>query len=351
MSTATPNQPDNKEEIDLGVLFNAIGNGISKLFNAISSTILFILNSILTFIIFVRNKIAYYAIACGVGLAIGIAFEVFIPKEYSGTSTVQPYFDSARQLYNNINYLDGLAAQKDSIQLSRFFGISLKEAASINSVEITPFISQIKNRQAYNKYVKALDSIVAAEITYDDYEKQLDKFDSKVHLIRVKATDKEIYPSLLDPILESVSEQDYFMQQQQTTLQNLELNDSITQVSMVQTDTLLKLFEEVRKVEANKEFSNGTNLYMSDNSEDNAEIALLERKITLSERLEAVRQLKLEAMRVVDVIAQFPEVGYEEKGFLKNKKFQGVATGFVLLSLFYLILYIDPLITARDSKK
>ena len=153
MSTATPNQPDNKEEIDLGVLFNAIGNGISKLFNAISSTILFILNGVLTFVVFIREKIVYYAIACGVGLAIGIAFEVFIPKEYSGSSTVQPYFDSARQLYSNINYLDGLAAQKDSIQLSRFFGISPKEAASINSVEITPFISQIKSRQAYNKYV------------------------------------------------------------------------------------------------------------------------------------------------------------------------------------------------------
>ena len=351
MSTATPNQPDNKEEIDLGVLFNAIGNGISKLFNAISSTTLFILKGVLTFVVFIREKIVFYAIACVVGLAIGIAFEVFIPKEYSGTSTVQPYFDSARQLYSNINYLNGLAAQKDSTQLSRFFGISPNEAASINSVEITPFISQIKSRQAYNKYVTALDSIVAAEITYDDYEKQLDKFDSKAHLIEVKATDKKIFQYLLDPILASVSEQDYFMQQQQTTLQNLQLNDSITLVSMVQTDTLLKLFEEVRKVEANKEFSNGTNLYMSDNSQDNAEIALLERKITLSERLEEVRQLKLEAMRVVDVIAHFPEVGYEEKGLLNSKKFQGVATGFVLLSLFYLILYIDPLITARDSKK
>lgn len=351
MSTATPNQPDNKEEIDLGVLFNAIGNGISKLFNAISSTILFILNGVLTFVVFIREKIVYYAIACGVGLAIGIAFEVFMPKEYSGSSTVQPYFDSARQLYSNINYLDGLAAQKDSIQLSRFFGISPKEAASINSVEITPFVSQIKSRQAYNKYVTALDSIVAAEITYDDYEKQLDKFDSKVHLISVKATDKEIYSSLLDPILASVSDQDYFKQQQITAFQNLELNDSITQVSMVQTDTLLKLFEKVRIVEANKEFSNGTNLYMSDNAEDNAEIALLERKIELSERLEEIRNAKLETMQVVDVISQFPEVGFEEKHLLKNKKIQGIIIGFILLSLFYLILHIDPLIATRDSKK
>lgn len=351
MSTATPNKPDEKEEIDLGVLFNAIGNGISKLFNVISSTILFILNGILTFVIFIRRHIVYYALACGLGLAIGITVELTLPKKYTGVATVQPYFESARQLYSNINYLNGLTTQKDSIQLSKFFGISTKEAASLRNIEITPFVSQIKSRQAYNNYVTNLDSIVASEITFEDYEKQLDIFDSKVHLIKVKATDKEIFQSLLDPILASVSEQDYFIQQQQTTLQNLELNDSITQVSMVQTDTLLKLFEEVRKVEANKEFSNGTNLYMSDNSQDNAEIALLERKITLSERLETVRQLKLEAMRVVDVIAQFPEVGYEEKGLLKNKKFQGVATGFVLLSLFYLILYIDPLITARDSKK
>ena len=348
MSTSTPKKT-NDEEIDLGVLFNSIGRGISRLFAAIGSGIMFVLNTILAAVIFVRKRIVYFVAACGIGLIGGIILENTTPKKYIATATLEPHFESARQLYSNVKYLDDLANQKDSIQLGGFFNIPPSDAAKISSVEIAPFFTENTLLQEYNNYVVGLDSLVATEITFADFENQLDGFERKIHTLTIKSTKQDIFGSLLTPLINSVSEVDYFKDQQATRLSNLELSDSITQVSIVQTDSLLSLFEEVRIAEANKEFSNGTNLYMSEKAEDNTEILLLNRKIELTKQLEEIRTQKLKARNVVDVISAFPEVGYLETSIWKNRKPLGTLAGFILLSLFYLITHLDAFILSKKD--
>ena len=348
MSTSTPKKT-NDEEIDLGVLFNSIGRGISKLFAAIGSAIMFVLNTIFAVLVFVRKRIVYFAIACVVGLIAGVFLEKVSPPNYMATATLEPHFESARQLYSNVAYANDLAEQQDSVQLGAFFGISQGEAATITSIEIAPFLTETTLLLEYNDYVSELDTLVAKEITFSDYVDQIGDFDRKIHTLKIKSSKQDVFGSLLDPLLKSVSEASYFKDQQATRLSNLELSDSITQVSIVQTDSLLSLFEEVRIVEANKEFSNGTNLYMSEKAEDNTEISLLNRKITLSNKLEEIRTAKLKAKNVVDVISAFPEVGYLDTSIWKNRKFQGILAGLVLLSLFYLITHLDAFILSKKD--
>ena len=348
MSTSTP-QKTNDEEIDLGVLFNSIGRGISRLFAAIGSGIMFVLNTILAAVIFVRKRIVYFAIACGVGLIAGVFVERTVPPRYIATATLEPHFDSSRQLYSNVEYINELAEQQDSVQLSAFFGISQSAAATITSIEITPFIAETRLLQEYNDYVSKLDTLVAKEITFADYADQIDEFDRKIHILKIKSSKQDIFGGLLKPLIKSVSEVSYFQDQQATRLSNLELSDSITQVSIVQTDSLLSLFEEVRIVEANKEFSNGTNLYMSEKAEDNTEISLLNRKIELTKQLEEIRTQKLKVRKVVDIIAAFPEVGHLEISIWKNRKPLGTLAGFILLSLFYLITHLDAFILSKKD--
>ena len=348
MSTSKPKNTNESEEIDLGVLFNAIGKGISKLFSTIGNSILFVLNTILQLAVFVRKRITYFALASILGLGMGVLLERTILPKYIATATVEPHFDSARQLYGNVNYLNDLATQKDSVQLASFFGISLAEATSLVKIEIIPFVTKTSLLQEYNDYTTGLDSLVATEMSYKQYVKQISDFERKIHLIKVESTQQDVFSKLLSPLIKSVSEPTYFKEQQATQLANLELMDSITQASIVQADSLLSLFEEVRIIEANKEFSNGTNLYMSESTEDNAEIALLNRKITLSEQIEQIRLDKLKAKNVVDVVAAFPDVGYLDESFWKNKKAQGIAAGLMLLSLFYFTIYLDAFLKSKS---
>ena len=144
MSTSKPKNTTESEEIDLGVLFNAIGKGISKLFSAIGTAILFVFNTILQLAVFVRKRIRYFALAIILGLGLGVLLEQITPPRYIATATVEPHFDSARQLYGIVNYLNDLATQKDSVQLASFFGISLTEGASLIKIEITPFVTETR---------------------------------------------------------------------------------------------------------------------------------------------------------------------------------------------------------------
>lgn len=347
MSTSTPKKTNENEEIDLGVLFNSIGRGISRLFNAVGAVIMFVLNTLLAVAIFVRQRITSFFIAAVLGLFAGIALEMFLPQQYVATATLEPHFDSARQLYSNVEYLNDLASQGDSIQMASFFGITSGEAATISAIEIAPFYTEARLLKEYNDYVVELDSLVATEITFKDYTKQLDDYERAIHVLKVKSSKQDIFNELLSPLVNSVSGVKYFREKQQTQLKNLELSDSITQVSIVQTDSLLSLFEEVRMIEAKKEFSNGTNLYMSQTAEDNTEISLLNRKIELAEELEEIRTEKLKARNVVDVISAFPNNGYIEKGMLKNKKILGTMFGVSLLSVFYLMIHLDSFISSK----
>lgn len=349
MSTSTPKKTDN-EEIDLGVLVNSIGKGITKIFTAIGSAVMFLLNTLLGLIIFVRKRIVYYAVACGVGLLLGIFLESVSIPSYVATATLEPHFDSSRQLYSNVEYLDDLAAQNDSVQLSAFFGISAGDAATISSITISPFVSETRLLQEYSDYITKLDSIVATETSFKSFVKQLDDYDRKIHILTVQSSKQNIFGSLLTPLIKSVSEVSYFKDQQATRLANLDLLDSITQVSIVQTDSLLSLFEEVRLIEANKEFSNGTNLYMSESSDNNTELSLLERKITLTNQLEEIRIDKLQAKNVMDVVAAFPEEGYLETSFWAKREVQGIFAGFFVLSMFYFILHFDAFILTKSKE-
>ena len=199
MSTSKPKNTNENEEIDLGVLFNSIGRGITKVFDIIGSLIMFVLNTILAAVIFVRKRIVYFALACAIGLAVGVFVESTTPLKYVATATLEPHFDSARQLYSNVEYLNDLANQSDSIQLGIFFDIAPSDATKIGSVEINPFFTETRLLQEYNAYVLGLDSLVATEMTFKDYTKQMSSYDRKIHILKIESYDHNYSSVLCSP--------------------------------------------------------------------------------------------------------------------------------------------------------
>lgn len=88
---------------------------------------------------------------------------------------------------------------------------------------------------------------------------------------------------------------------------------------------------------------------MSEKAENNTEISLLNRKIMLTDELKSIRTAKLKATNVVNVIAAFPKVGYLDASFWKNRKLQGILAGFIILSLFYIVLCFDAFISSKSN--
>ena len=95
---------NNSEEVDLGSLFIIIGKGFSNLFNFIGNIFKGIFDFFITILLFLRENILKIGIAAIIGLVIGIFLEVNKPKMYGSELLLEPNFNSARQLYYNINY-------------------------------------------------------------------------------------------------------------------------------------------------------------------------------------------------------------------------------------------------------
>ena len=250
MSQSSNTNPSSQnDEIDLGQLFNQIGNAFNKLFGFVGSIFKGIFESIITLLIVLRINIIGFIIALIVGGSFGLLFQFITPKVYEGTMVVEPNFQSSRQLYNNIAYYNTLVEQKDSYQLSKVLGINEEQASSINEFKIQPVISESASLKRYSELILGLDSLSRVETNYRMFLNALGPTDYVEHKIVVSSLDRHIYPFLRKPILASISENEYFKQKQRVILKNISLNDSLTHVSLRETDSLRRIYEKVLTVD------------------------------------------------------------------------------------------------------
>jgi len=208
------------DEVEVGDLFRSIGKGFSNIISFIIETTKLAFNILIGYAVFIRRKLSYFIAAVLVGGVLGVITDTIVPTTFIGSATLQPRFDSSRQLYNNAEYLNDLASQGDSVQLAIFFNINQGKASKIKSIKMSPFVSEVTLLMEYNNYVTELDSIVAAEISFREFKKQLQVFDRDTHTLTVESTSQDIFPSLLEPFISSVSEEEYFKPKIRFTRQN-----------------------------------------------------------------------------------------------------------------------------------
>jgi len=135
MSTS---QKNNEEEVDLGSLFVIIGKGFSNLFNFIGNIFVGIFHFIISILLFLKEHVIKIVIAAIIGLIAGLFLEVKTSKRYGSELLLEPNFESARQLYNNVNFYNDLVKQKDTLGLQEVFNIDKESAASLVKFEIEP---------------------------------------------------------------------------------------------------------------------------------------------------------------------------------------------------------------------
>ncbi|MDX1365831.1 MAG: hypothetical protein R3243_16620, partial [Arenibacter latericius] len=155
-----PQTPQNSssDEIDLGQLFQLIGNGLKKLFLFLGNIFKSIFHVIILFLLFLQRHFLKFVITGVIGLALGIYLDMTKEPRYLSTMVVEPNFNSVQQLYNNINFYNELAEAKDSIALAEALDISVKEASYISKFEVESYSDENQKVQLFDKFVRSLDS-------------------------------------------------------------------------------------------------------------------------------------------------------------------------------------------------
>ncbi|WP_086476194.1 hypothetical protein [Arenibacter amylolyticus] len=330
----TPNSASS-EEIDLGQLFQLIGNAFKKFFRFIGNIFKGIFHVIILFLLFLQRHFLKFTIAAVIGLAIGIYLDMTKTPKYVSTMVVEPNFNSVQQLYNNINFYNELAEAQDSVALAEALNISVQEAADIKKFDVDSYSDDNQKIALFDKFVRSLDSTTKKAIDIDKYLKNFNSFDARFHTISVTATNNSVAKKIQPSIINSISRNEYFKLQQNISDLNISLQDSLYKKQLMEVDSLQYLYKRVMIKEAEKPMQ-GTSISLGQGEgKENKELALINEVERLKENLVLLNTERANKSSILNVISAFPRTGVEVKGVLNSYKFW-IPLGFIGLTLLLL---------------
>jgi len=213
-----------EQEIDLGQLFNKASNFFKK-----------IIDLIFDLIFFIRKKIIIIIILFIVGVA--LAYLADGKKNYNHEISVIPNFGSSEFLYKKINEIDVKLREQDPIFFKNI-GISNYEDILSIKIEAFPGVYAFINsgdKEANFKMIELLaeDGDIAKILSSDMTTRNFYH-----HKITIKTKGMWKRDQLIDPILNFLNNNPYFLKQQKVSQENLK--DKIAK-----NDSLIKQIDEV----------------------------------------------------------------------------------------------------------
>lgn len=324
------------EEVDLGSLFEVIGKGFQKLFIAIGKFFIGIFNLLVLALVFIRNNAIKLSLSILIGAIIGFVLDYSLPKKYSSTMIVEHNFNSAQQLYKNIEYYHELVKQKDSVLLAEALDISISEAAKLKGFYIDPIRNENEKYELFDKFIGEVDTATVSKIDIKEFKKSFTDFDYKYHRIKVKSLNNGIFEKLSSPIINSVESNPYFKNQKKINDQNLLQNEMVLIKSLKEVDTLREIYNEVLITEAKKS-ETGTSITLAQGAKKTNELELFNESLELNKDLINNNKAKAETTDILNVVSTFSKVGVKERNILKKYTFL-LGVGFGLLMLLFILL-------------
>lgn len=333
-------QKNNEEELDLGSLFVVIGKGFSKLFRFIGGLFSGLFDFLIRILLFLKNNVIKIGIAILIGGVLGSFLEFNRETKYEANLQVQPNFNSARQLYNNIGFYNDLVKQKDTLMLAKVFKITVSEANSLKRFEIDAVRNENDIIAAYDNLITSVDTLTAKSYSFDKYREMFTIYDYKIQNISVQATKNDIFAKLSGIIINAITENDYFQKVKELKNNSLTTSSSLIKKSLKQSDSLHNIYKKVMIEEAKKAKS-GTNIDLGGTKQSSKELELFTTNKQLNNDLKRVNEEISEKSEIINVISNFQPIGHRMKSIEKNYGFLGAMLGATLMILFLLLLQLN----------
>ncbi|WP_108802657.1 hypothetical protein [Aquimarina sp. Aq107] len=342
------NKENTSEEIDLGQLFKLIGEVFNRFLLFIENIFKRLFHCIIMFLRFIRVHFFKFVIAGVIGVAMGWYWDSVSEPIYRSSMIVEPNFNSAQQLYNNVEFYNELAEEKAYKTLASALKISDKEASSIKKVTIESYSDQTQKIRQFSEFIKELDTISQKEVDYQDYLKNFNDINSKFHKIEFKSSNAIVAKKCQNAIVRSIENNSYFSTRKTTNDLNIDLNERTIKDQLNQVDSLKQFYQELKLLELKKPENTSTtsiNLASESKALDRSEITLLDRSKELSSEIRALNTRKANTENIINVISDFPNKGGLVNEFFAKKK--------VLLPLFLIgltLLFLGVLSLNRYLK-
>ncbi|MEZ4796970.1 MAG: hypothetical protein R2785_07350 [Flavobacteriaceae bacterium] len=340
MSKEINTPQNNSEEVDLGQLFNFIGDAFNKLFRFFGSIIMYVFNLIVFSAKAVVKNYKIIFISMVLASILGYIYEKTKPDVYSSQMLVKPYFDSKYQLVTNINFYNALIGERDYKQLTEIFSINEEDAEKILEFEINPGPETENDRLVqYDKFVQSLDSVRAQEVSFDDFIDNRSIYSGEFFEISVKSYKKDIFRSLEEG-LNSTFSNTY-------STKKMEKRDSILAIerqtilsSLKEIDSLKKVYINVMLEESKSKdgsYTTKDGLSFIQEKTDTKEYDLLDKEISLKSKLSKIDAQQVEEDVFFDTLSSFQDVGAKYSTIYQKYSIIFPILTFAILCIVYLM--------------
>jgi len=333
---------NSSEEIDLGQLFKVIGDLFNNFFKFVKSFFKGIFHVFILFLKFINTHFLKFVIAGILGLVLGWYLDYLADPEYKSSMIVEPNFNSAQQLYNNIIFYNELAIEREYNNLASALKISNEEAQSILGVSIGAFTDANQKLKQFSDFVLTLDSTSRANLSYSDYLENFNNIDARFHRISIVSLDPQVPKKCQNAIVRSIANNQYFQLRKSTNDINLKINDSIIRKQLSEVDSLKSFYQKLKllDVQRNKE-SSGTSISLSSENRqlDQSEITLLREGKSLGKEILSLNNKKANTKDIINVISDFPNRAGLINSLIRQKKIT-LPLVFIVLTFLVLILLL-----------
>ena len=193
---------------------------------------------------------------------------------------------------------------------------------------------------SYDELVVSVDTLAIKDYDIESFKKSFTNYDYFFHEIKVTSTQNKIFKKFDKIILSSILENDYFRKVKESENSNLDRSYNLYDKNISQIDTLRKVYEKVLLEDA-KNSSSGTNINMSGEINDHADIELFKINRNLDSYLTKISEEKSEKDKIINVISSFQKVGNVSGGILKSNKFIYFSIGFIAMVFILLLVKLN----------
>ncbi|WP_178991321.1 hypothetical protein [Winogradskyella schleiferi] len=320
MSEKLPQQPQN-EEVDLGQLFNAIGNLFQRLFNFIAK----LFKGLFSIIIYAIKPLVLYfkfvVIALIVTAVLGYIYEKTKEPIYYSNMVVKPHFGSKYQLFNNITYFNALIGSNNYVELSNIFEIDTTEVKELVGFELEAG-PETQNDLfiEYDEYVKSIDTSLVDELSYVDYVKNRDLLSGNLFAIKARAFKNDIFSHLQEGFRKTF-ENDFSKHQKKVRDTTAYIDRLSLTMELSRLDSIQKTYLEVIKNESKNpklSFDLGSVMPLQEEKTATKEYDLFLKEQEIRRTLNYLNQKVAEENTYFDVLTTFDKIGKKDNSITRR---------------------------------
>ena len=293
------------EEVDLGQLFKLIGNGFRNFFNFIGSILNKLFLAFVWMVFFFKKHFFKIALAGILGFVYGFIKQKTGDPIYKSDIIIKQNYKTGENLFNTLTYYNELIKNGDSIALSENLKIHPNEANMIVGLELESVLNENNKLKLFDNYTKELDSTLASTFEFETFLKNSNEYDYQIQKITLKSLSKKTYINVFTHIIDNIESTEFIQNEQKKDLAELERRESAIKQSLLASDSLQKVYQNVLEKSAEKVTGGETSITFegADDKSVTKEFELYNSDLVLRRELVTIQRKKEDIQNIIEIVS------------------------------------------------